>query len=111
MRERVIDCEVCPRVCCFFLPSPFPPLLPSGQSLRGQGHGGPVCVGALSLSPSKGGDVQGKPLCHSPRMELTYEIFRFFQDIISGCQDPAAAYTPRVLWASFFSSPDPIVFI
>lgn len=54
------------------------------------------------LSPSQGGDVQGKPLFHSPSMELTYEIFRFSWDIISGCLDPAAAYTPSVLWASFF---------
>lgn len=94
------------RVCCFsLLLSLISSLLGrdwGGKDMEGQGVGG-----ALSLSPSKGGDVQGKPLCHSPSMELTYEIFRFSWDIISGCLDPAAAYTPSVLWASFliFSGP------
>lgn len=41
MRERVIDCEGCLKGL-LLLPSPFPPLLPPRQSLRGQRHGGPV---------------------------------------------------------------------
>lgn len=39
------------------------PLLPSWWSLRGQGHWGLACLEeALSLSPSKSGDVPGEPL-------------------------------------------------
>lgn len=53
------------------------------------------------VSPSKGGDVQGKPLFHSPSMELTYEIFKFSLNAISCRLGPAAAS-----WASVFHSPD-----
>lgn len=59
MRERVIDCEGFPEGL-LLLPAPFPPLLPSPQSLRGQGHGGPVC----------GRGPRG-PICHPPRMGMS----------------------------------------
>lgn len=53
------------------------------------------------MSPSKCGAVQGKPLFHSPRMGLTYEISEFSLDAKSGHLGPAAAS-----WARVLHSPD-----